>query len=83
MTDEEKSEPATREWPRATTEPAKKKAAKKTTKKAAPPRAVRYLVAHGRALTVTGRIAVEGDEVTAAEVSDMEALLKGGFVVKA
>jgi hypothetical protein len=82
MTDEKKSEPE-RTWPRPTTEPAKKKAAKKTTKKAAPLRAVRYVVAPGRALTVTGRIIDAGEAITADDVADLEALLKGGYVVKA
>ena len=79
MTDEKKSEPE-RTWARPTTEPAKKKAAKKTTKKAAP---LRYVVAPGRALTVTGRIIDAGEDITAADVADLEALIKGGYVVKA
>ena len=82
MTDEKKSEPE-RTWARPTTEPAKKKAAKKTTKKAAPLRADRYVVAPGRALTVPGRLIDAGESITAADVADIEALIKGGYVVKA
>lgn len=42
----------------------------------------RYRVAGGRSLTARGRIINEGEEITADEVADIEALLKGGYVVK-
>jgi hypothetical protein len=56
---------------------------KRATRKIAPPRASRYIVAPGRALTTQGRIIDAGEEITAADVADIEALLKRGYVVKA
>lgn len=58
----------------------KKRPAKKATP---PPPPARYVVAPGKALTVTGRIIDAGEDITAADVADLEALIKGGFVVKA
>ena len=69
-----------KKWARDTTAPAKKKTA---TKKAPPPRPVSYVVAAGRALTTQGRIIDAGEAITAADVADLEALIKGGYVVKA
>lgn len=56
----------------------KKAPAKKSTPK--PPS---YRVASGRSISTGGRIINEGDQITAEEVADIEALLKSGFVVKA
>lgn len=58
-------------------------AKKKPTKKAAPIRVSRYVVAAGRSITTTGRIIDAGEDITAADVADLEALVKGGYVVKA
>lgn len=44
---------------------------------------VSYVIAQGKAITTSGRIFSPGDAITADEVADLEALLKGGFVVKA
>lgn len=62
--------------------------AKTATKKKAPakkaaPKPTGYRIAEGRALTAGGRIFGPGDEITADQVADIEALLKGGHVVKA
>lgn len=63
---------------KADTKAAEKKAAeKKPTPKPA------YVVGPGRSIAAGGRIFQEGDSITADEVSDMEALVKGGYVVKA
>lgn len=70
-----------KKWARDTTAPAKKKTA--TKKAAPPPRPVSYVVAAGRALTTQGRIIDAGEPITAADVADLEALIKGGYVVKA
>ena len=43
----------------------------------------KYLVAEGRSLSAAGRIIGPGDELTADAVADIEALIKGGYVVKA
>lgn len=56
----------------------KKAPAKKST-----PKPSRYLVAKGRSISTGGRIIDEGSELSADDVADIEALLKGGFVVKA
>ena len=56
---------------------------KKPAKKAAPVRASRYVVAEGRSITTTGRIIDAGEDISAADVADLEALVKGGYVVKA
>lgn len=56
---------------------------KKAPAKKATPKPAGYVVAAGKALTAKGRIMVEGDTVTAEDVADIEALVKGGFVVKA
>jgi hypothetical protein len=79
MSEDKKGEPEERTWPA----PMKRRAAKKTTKKAAPLRPVSYVVAAGRALTTQGRIIDAGEPITAADVADLEALIKGGYVVKA
>lgn len=47
-----------------------------------PSKAASYVVAAGRALTTNGRIIDAGEPITAADVADLEALVKGGFVVK-
>lgn len=61
---------------------------KPATKKKAPakksaPKSSGYAVAEGKSLTSGGRIFGPGDAITADEVADIEALVKGGFVVKA
>lgn len=61
---------------------------KPATKKKAPakkvtPKVTTYRVAEGRALTAVGRIFGPGEAIKADQVADIEALLKGGFVVKA
>jgi len=62
------------------TKPAAKK--KAPVKKAAP-KPTSYLIAEGRAITAHGRIFGPGEEITADQVADIEALVKGGHVVKA
>lgn len=42
-----------------------------------------YVVAVGKSLCVPGMILVEGQAITADQVADIEALVKGGYVVKA
>lgn len=61
------------------TKPATKKKApaKKTT-----PKPTSYRVAEGRALTAAGRVLGPGEPITADQVADIEALVKGGYVVK-
>lgn len=63
--------------------PVAKPAAATVAKKPAAKAAVSYVVAEGKALSIQSRIAVAGEAVTAAEVADIEALVKGGYVVKA
>jgi len=76
MADEDKA------WAdKPSTKPAAKKEASSTKKPA--PRAASYVVAEGRAITTGGRIIGPGGDITAEEVADIEALIKGGFVVKA
>ena len=63
-----------------------KGAVKKAATKKSPPREtrpLRYVVAKGRSLTTSGRIIDSGEDITAADVADLEALIKRGFVVKA
>jgi hypothetical protein len=58
----------------------------KTTAKKAPEKkssAAGYVVAEGRAISAGGRIIGPGESISAAEVADIEALVKGGYVVKA
>jgi len=62
--------------------------AKSTTKKKAPakkttPKPTSYCIADGRAITAGGRVYGPGEAITVDQVSDMEALVKGGYVVKA
>lgn len=59
--------------------PADKPALAKTKTKAPS----RYVVAEGRSLAFRSKVAMPGDEITADEVADLEALIKGGYVVKA
>ncbi len=47
------------------------------------PKAGGYVVAAGRSLCATGRIIDAGEAITADDVADLEALVKGGYVVKA
>ena len=56
---------------------------KKAPAKKAAPKPTGYRVAEGRALTAAGRIFGPGDEITADQVADIEALVKSGYVVKA
>lgn len=56
--------------------PASKPAPKK-------PKPASYVIAKGKSISSKGRIFVPGDPITADEVADLEALVKGGFVVKA
>lgn len=58
--------------------PAEKKAAPKPASTSSG-----YVIAVGKAITSKGRIFSPGEAITADDVADMEALLKGGFVVKA
>ena len=87
MTDEKDSKSFFRKPDEGASKGAVKKAS--TKKKAAPKKAPKpagpatYIVNEGKALTVPGRIAGPGDTITAAEVADIEALIKGGYVVKA
>lgn len=53
----------------------------KTTKPAAKPE--NYCVAEGKSVLVRGGVKGPGQPVTAREVADLEALVKGGYVVKA
>ena len=55
-------------------------AAEKAVTKSAP---ARYVVAAGKALAAGKRILTAGVEVTPDDVADLEALIKGGFVIKA
>lgn len=68
-----------------TTEEAPKRSPfkKKAPAKKSAPKTLRYVVAEGRSISTGGQIINEGDEITAEQVADIEALLKGGFVVKA
>jgi len=79
MADKEKAAVAT--VATLTEEAAKKKSAPK--KAASKPAPTRYVVAEGKALSVAGRIEGPGDEIKADQVADIEALIKGGYVVKA
>ena len=58
--------------------PKKKPAAKKAVSSKAT-----YVGAEGRAVTVPNGIADAGMEISADDVADIEALIKGGYVVKA
>ena len=42
-----------------------------------------YVVAAGRSIATGGKILDAGSPISAAEVADIEALVKGGYVVKA
>lgn len=77
MTDEKDTKPDA---------PAPAPKAKSAAKKKAPvkaPKAAGYVVAGGRSIATGGRILVEGESITAEDVADIEALIKGGYVVKA
>jgi len=69
----------TLETPEADDAPAKKKA---STKKS-PPKATGYVVAPGRSIAAGSRVIGPGGSITADEVADIEALIKGGFVLRA
>lgn len=58
-----------------------KLATKKATKKPSTP--ARYVVAAGKSLCAQNGIIDAGEKITADDVADIEALIKGGFVVKA
>lgn len=70
--------------PSATVSKVEGGAKKKRATKAAPVRVIsRYVVAAGRSLTTQGRIIDAGEDITADDVADIEALIKRGYVVKA
>jgi hypothetical protein len=58
-------------------------AKKKAPAKKVAPKPTGYRIAEGRALSAAGRIFGPGEEITADQVADIEALIKGGHVVKA
>lgn len=59
------------------------KPVEKPVEKKEAPKPSSYVIAKGKAITSSGRIFSPGDAITADEVADLEALVKGGFVVKA
>jgi hypothetical protein len=63
--------------------PAKSAPAKKAPVKKPAPKADSFVVAPGKSLTAGGRVFGPGEVVTADVVADLEALIKGGFVLKA
>ena len=62
---------------------AAKAAAEKKAPKPTPSKAASLVVAGGRSITTGGRILGPGDAISAEDVADIEALIKGGFIVKA
>lgn len=63
--------------------PAAKSAAATVAKKPEAKAAASYVVAEGKALSMQSRIALPGEAIKAEDVADIEALVKGGYVVKA
>jgi len=55
---------------------------KKAPAKKATPKPTSYRIAEGRALAAGGRVLGPGEAITADQVADIEALVKGGYVVK-
>lgn len=78
MADDKKETTPTKPKAASASKPAEKKAAPK-----APSKAAGYIVAEGKSIAASRRIFQPGEPITAADVADLEALLKGGFVVKA
>ena len=85
MGDEKKSTSKWKELGAATTTDYKAKPAtkKKTPAKKVTPKPTSYCIADGRAITAGGRVYGPGEVITADQVADIEALFKGGYVVKA
>lgn len=78
MTEGTKKTGLGRSKPTSAETPAEKKEAPKPVSKSSG-----YVIAVGKAITSKGRIFSPGEAITADDVADLEALLKGGFVVKA
>lgn len=56
---------------------------KKTSPKKSPSSAEGFVVAPGRSIAAGNRVIGPGGSITADEVADIEALIKGGFVLRA
>jgi hypothetical protein len=83
MTEEKKSASKWSELGAIATTKAKSATKKKAPAKKMTPKPASYCIADGRAITAGGRIYGPGEVITVDQVADMEALIKGGYVVKA